>query len=70
MHDKFVEQSSISNYNTRNSTDLQIPRFNLECNRKKFSYTRLKAWNGIPAYNRGIDTLTRFKNELRKHFLS
>ena len=39
LHDKFVERSSISQYDTRNKTDLQIPRLNLDFSRKKFNYT-------------------------------
>ena len=39
LHDKFAERSSISKYDTRNKTDLQIPRLNLDFSRKSFNYT-------------------------------
>ena len=68
LRDKFAGRSSIRNYNTRNNVDLQFPRFNLEYSRNVLSYAGLKAWNGNPAYIRGIDTPT-FKSELRKYFL-
>ena len=69
--DELVERSSISNYNTRNNTDLKVPKFNLAFSRKSFRYIGRKAWNGgIPAYIGGVDTLTQFTNELRKCFLS
>ena len=70
LHDKFAERSSISKYDTRNKTDLQIPRLNLDFSRKSFNYTGLKTWNSIPTRIRGSCTLTRFKNGLKSHFLS
>ena len=70
LHDKFAERSSISKYDTRNKTDLQIPRLNLDFSRKIFNYTGLKTWNSIPTHIRGSGTLTRFKNGLKSHFLS
>ena len=39
LHDKFAERSSISKHDTRNKTDLQIPRLNLDFRRKSFNYT-------------------------------
>ena len=48
LHDKFAERSSISKYDTRNKTDLQIPRLNLDFSRKSFNYTGLKTWNSKP----------------------
>ena len=70
LHDKFAERSSISKYDTRNKTDLQIPRLNLEFNRKSFDDVVLKTWNSIPTYIRESNTLNRFKNGLKNHFLS
>ena len=70
LHDKFAERSSISKYDTRNKTDLQIPRLNLDFSRKSFNYTGLKTWNSIPTHIRETGTLTRFKNGLKSHFLS
>ena len=70
LHNKFAERSTISKYDTRNKTDLQIPRLNLDFSRKSFTYTGLKTWNSIPTYIRESSTLTRFKNGLKNHFLS
>ena len=70
LHTKFAERSTISKYDTRNKTDLQIPRLNLDFSRKSFAYTGLKTWNSIPKYIRQSRTLTRFKNGLKNHFLS
>ena len=70
LHDKFAERSSISKYDTRNKTDLQIPRLNLDFSRKSFNYTGLKTWNSVPTHIRESGTLTRFKNGLKSHFLS
>ena len=52
VHDQFVKRSTISKYGTRNKTDLQIPRLNLDFSRKSFNFTRLKTWNSIPTYIR------------------
>ena len=70
LHGKFAERSSTSKYNTRNKTDLQIPRLNLDYSRKSFHYTGLKTWNAIPTQLRESNTLTQFKNGLKNHFLS
>ena len=70
LHNKFAERPTISKYDTRNKTDLQIPRLNLDFSRKSFTYTELKTWNSIPTYIRESSTLTRFKNGLKSQFLS
>ena len=70
LHDKFADRSSISKYDTRNKTDLQIPRLNLDFSRKSFNYTGLKTGNSIPTHIREFGTLTRFKNGPKSHFLS
>ena len=56
-----------SNYETRNCKDLQIPRVKTELAEKGFYYSALKAWNDIPANIREIQTLGRFKKELKAH---
>ena len=59
LHDKFGERSSINKYDTRNKTDLQIPRLNLRLQQKKFqlywsknlefySNTRKRVWHTQP----------------------
>ena len=42
LRDKFAERSTISKYGSWNTTDLQIPRLNLDFSRKGFNYTGLK----------------------------
>ena len=70
LHDKFAKRYSISKYDTRNKTDLQIPRLNIDYSRKSYNYTGLKTWNAIPTHIREPDTLTRFKTGIKNHFLS
>ena len=41
VHDKFAERSSISKYDTRNKTDLQIPRLNLQSVTKLLSHPQI-----------------------------
>ena len=55
-----------SNYETRNCKDLQIQRLKTEHTKKGFYYSALKAWNDIPANIREIQTLRRFKKELKR----
>ena len=45
LHNKFVERSSISKYDTGNKTDLQIPRLNLNFSKKSFNYNGLNTGN-------------------------
>ena len=70
QHDKFAKRSMISKYGTRNKTDLQIPRLNLDFSRKSFNYTGLKTWNYIQTHIKESNTLTRFKNGLKNRFVS
>lgn len=65
LHDKFAERSTIGKHGTKNKTDLQILRLNLDFDRKSFNYTGLEAWNSIPKHIRESNTLTRFKNGLK-----
>ena len=65
LHDKFAERSTISKYGTRNKTDLQIPRVNLDFSRKTSNNTGRKAWNSFPTYVRESNALTGFKNGLK-----
>ena len=37
LHDKFAEKTSISKYDTRKGTDLQVAGLNLDCRRKIFN---------------------------------
>ena len=70
LHDKSVERYSISKYDTRNKTDFQIPRLNLDFSKKSFNFTGLETWKSIPTQIRESGKLTRFKNGLKSHFLS
>ena len=64
LHDQFAKRSTISKYGTRNKTDLQIARLNLDFSRNIFN------WNSIPTHIRESNILTLFKNWLKYHFLS
>ena len=70
LWDKYQYRSAYSNYETRNCKDLQIPRLKTEHAKKGFYYSALKAWNDIPANIREIQTLGRFKKELKAHLTS
>ena len=70
LWDKYQYRTTYSNYITRNCTDLQISRLKTEYAKKGFYYSALKAWNDIPATIREIQTLGRFKKELKAHLTS
>ena len=65
---KFQQRSHYSNYNTRFCENLQIPKYNLEYSKKRFSYTALKAWNEIPMNIRELPTLYQYKKTVKKSF--
>ena len=65
---KFQRRSHYSNYNTRFSENLQIPKYNLEYSKKRFSYTALKALSEIPMNIRELPTLYQYKKTVKKSF--
>ena len=70
LWNKFKKRSHFSNYNTRFCENLQIPKYNLEHSKRRFSYTALKAWNEIPMNIRELPTLYQYKKQLKSHLTS
>ena len=70
LWNKFQRRSHYSNYNTRFCENLQIPKYNLEHSKKRFSYTALKAWNEILMTIRELPTLYQYKRQLKSHLTS
>ena len=70
LWNKFQRRSHYSNYSTRFCENLQIPKYNLEYSKKRFSYTALKAWNEIPMNIRELPTLYQYKKLLKSHLMS
>ena len=70
LWNKFQKRSHYSNYNTRFCENLQIPKYNLEHSKRRFSYTALKAWNEIPMNIRDLPTLYQYKKQLKSHLTS
>ena len=70
LWNKFQRRSHYSNYNTRFCENLQIPKYNLEYSKKRFSYIALKAWNEIPMNIRELPTLYQYKKQLKSHLMS
>ena len=68
LWNKFRQRYEISNYNTRNCRNLEIPKTNLEKTKKGFHYTGLQVWNSIPNEIRELPLLHQFKNNLKKRF--
>ena len=68
LWNKFRQRYEISNYNTRNCRNLEIPKTNLEKTKKGFHYTGLQVWNSIPNEIRELPLLHQFKNNLKKVF--
>ena len=83
LWDKCTQRNKISRYNTRNNRDLDIPKFKLECTKRGFHLSGLKAWNEIPIETRetpfchphphsvkGKPPLCQFKRKLKTHLKS
>ena len=68
--DIYKTRNTYSSYRTRNCTDIQIPRYNLQYSKKSFHYSGLKAWNEIPTTIRELPTLQQFKKHLKIHLRS
>ena len=66
---RFRQIYEISNYNTRNSRNLEIPMTNLEKTKKGFHHNGLKVWNSIPNEVRELPLLYQFKKSLKTKFL-
>ena len=70
LQNKFAERSALSTYNARNMTNLHVQKLKLEHTERSSSYTAPNAWNSIPQTIRNVETIARFKKELKSHFLS
>ena len=70
LWDTYKTRNMYSSYRTRNCTDIQLPRYNLEYSKKSFHYSGLKAWNEIPNTIRELSTLQQFKKHLKIHLRS
>ena len=70
LWDVYKTRNTYSSYRTRNCTDIQLPRYNLEYSKKSFHYSDLKAWNEIPTTIRELSTLQQFKKHLKIHLRS
>ena len=70
LKDKFTERSVISKYDTRNTRDLHVQKLKLEYTKRSFLYTGPIAWNNILQFIRDIDSIVRFKEELKSHRMS
>ena len=60
----------MSRYNTRIKRNLCISKFKLECAKRDFQDSGIKAWNEIPIDHRQRLSLCRFKRKLEKHLKS
>ena len=63
----FLPRTSVSKYDTRQSRDLQTPRYRTEFAKKGFHYSTLKALNDIFAELRELTTLNSFKEQLKTY---
>ena len=70
LRHKFTERSMISEYRTRNSGDLQIPKVRLEYAKRSFYFSGVKNWNDIPDNIRERESIARFRTGLRDYLLN
>ena len=65
LWDTYKTRNMYSSYRTRNCTDIQLPRYNLEYSKKSFHYSGIKAWNKIPTTIRNSLPCNNSKNTSR-----
>lgn len=66
---KFIKNSDLHNYNTRNNTELVIPLHNSTLYEKSPNYIGIKCYNHLPAVIKDIQNIRQFKHELKKFLL-
>ena len=66
LRNKFTRRAQISNYSTRNSHNLHLPKPRLEFTKKSFQLTGTTAWNEIPQKYRDLPSLNGFKKEVKQ----
>jgi len=65
--DKFIFQSQIATRNTRQSNDLNIPRYQLATGQRSFAYRGAKIWNELSDDLKSLPSVKAFKGHLIKH---
>ena len=60
--------STIHSYSTRNSNNLEIPRYNKATSQSSFLFQSAKEWNIIPENIRNSSSLASFKSNLRRFY--
>ena len=66
----FKTISEAHSHNTRGSDYNYVVSRDLSLSQSGFAYTAIKLWNSLPPLVKSIDTLPRFKRDLKEHFLS
>ena len=57
------------NYNTqRNRIDINLPKMRTEIGKKTFNYSASKLFNTLPAEIKTLETISKFKSQLRIFF--
>ena len=67
VFDHFFSQNF---YKTRGRNDYRIPRFRLTLSQHFLRYTGPKIWNDLPQEIKNASSITTFKSNLKKYFLS
>ena len=68
LWDKFRQRCHISNCNTRNCRNLEIPKTNLEKTKKGFHQTGIRVWNNVPNEVRELPLIHQFEKNLKNTF--
>ena len=58
------------NYNTRNCNNLSLPLVRTTLAAKSFIVLATKIWNNLPPHLKSINSLHKFKKDLKLHHLS
>ena len=66
---KFSKQLEISQRETRNCVNLNIPICKLSTGQRSFHYRTVKLWNALETNLKNVDSLSSFKRQLKSHLL-
>ena len=67
----FTQHFQVHGYNTRNKNDLHATHYHKKsygC--RKISYRARQHWNSLPPSLKNEKSFTKFKNSVKKHYLS
>ena len=70
LNSRLHPNSQIHNHNTRNRTNLVIPRFNRSATQSSFIYSSITEWNKLSSDIKNCESNQVFKSKLKRYYCS